>query len=271
MRFVRNKKKLMETRRIKFMKPFFAFAATFALLVSPRLAFAEDGYVFDVTARSTKNGKPLPAVVFKTVVCGPKARIEIPINKDEWKKGDYLLTTDSGRTFSLISPSRKTVTTYDEAIVRAQVEKENKGVSVGDPETRWANVGPDQRQYTRRYEIKFRQGLLSGTGTFDEQHDFTLAPAQASGPAYNPFVTYTLLELGSLLLKNPKFAAAGLSSVLPKGFVREALLTMKTKTKAFPFGGEKEETLVTISSSAPVATDISAVAFVLPADFRIIK
>ena len=253
------------------MKTMYLFAATIAALSLPRFAFAEAGFAFEVTMSGTKNGKTLPAIVFKTLISGPKARIEIPVSKDDWKKGDYLLTTDNGKTFTLVSPSRKTALIYDAPTVQALMEKENKGITVSDPETAWASVGQNQSQFTRRYEIKFRQGLLSGTGKIDEIHQFTIAPAEASGasgPTYNPMINYTLMELASLLLKNPKFAAQGLSSVLPKGFVQKAVLNIKTVTKAFPFGGEKEEVVTTLYSSSPMPTDVPAVAFLAPTDYK---
>lgn len=242
-------------------------ALSVALLFAPQ-AFAETGYTFEVTLNGTNNGKAQPTLVVKNTVSGLSGRVDIPVDRDDWKKGDYLLTRDGGQTFLLVSPKRKTVKTLTPTTLRALIENDTKGISVSKPTTHWETVGTNQERQTRGYEIRFRQGLISGKGTMDEKHDYTLASPGTDGPSFNPMVNYTLLELASLLLKNPEFTETNLYAALPKGFVLRAELNLKSIVRANIGGTQKEDGRTLLETSAPTPTEVSPALFTVPTDYK---
>jgi hypothetical protein len=179
-----------------------------------------------------------------------------------------LITTDGGKTFTLVSPGRKTLKAFTPTSLKADIEKENRGISVEDPAITYTTVSPGQERLDRSYKLSFRQGFITGRGTIAETHEYTLRPAETTGPSYNPFINFNLMEVAALLLKNRSFENRGIHSVLPKGFVSKAVIRLKMEMKASMMGERKEESSVTFDSSTPVAGDVAESTFTVPTDYK---
>ncbi|MDX1934386.1 MAG: hypothetical protein SFU56_17420 [Capsulimonadales bacterium] len=238
------------------------------MVLATATAVADPGFSFSVTMTGTNNGKAETPVIFKTIVSGSNGRVDIEVDKDDWKKGDYLVTTDGGTVFHHVSPKRKTVRRLDQAAVKAMMEKENKNLRIGTPTVSRTTPAPNREHLERNYTLSFREGLISGKGTIQEAHDYTRAEPGANVPTFNPMIRYLLMDVASLLLKDRQFESEGLASVLPKEFVTVADVRLTSEVSATLVGNKKQVSVVRLETSAITPEDIAPERFVVPAEFK---
>jgi hypothetical protein len=227
---------------------------------------APNGYTYDITVKSTdaKNKTTMGKMRVQTV--GPKARMEyLESSSKEAKIGDYLLTTDAGVSSANVSVATKIIEWTGYAKSFKEINKE-KALSGSDFKSAWVDSAPGEKTLTRSFNIVYKQLVFTQKIVVNENHRFTIAPADAVGPTFNALVTSVLMDISTYALKFPEVQKLGASGLVPAGFVTKATIDLKAKV-----GRGNEGALIEIETTTPVPATIDEKIFNLPEGFKIKK
>lgn len=242
------------------------FTAVLSLaLLSPgtRPAAAQvTGSQYEVTLSGKEDGKPITASVV-VLTSGPKARLVFGGDYAEYKTGDYLVTTDAGLTFTHVSAKSGVVRRVDAAGLRKEVDRQQKGVSVGEPKTTVTTPGAGRQQISRTYKINARKFLVTfGVNAADTFH-YVFEKAAADTPSYNPVINLLTIKYSTVLFKRDGVTTSALvGEAVPRGWVFQATLSSKLT------GSYKSNDTVTATASRPKAAPVTADTFTAPDESR---
>ncbi len=197
-----------------------------------------------------------PPLVFKASVAGKNGRVDVVQGDKQYKTGDYLLTSDGGETFWIVSVKKKEATRFTTEKLRKEGSKEKfnlSDISLSPPAASGAGeavggVVTNQFRTARDYRIVARELFFSVNIAVSETWDFQIARDAANLPSFNPVISLLALQNSAVLFKHDAFATGGYRNTVPKGFaLRVVAEGVSTE------GRKKEREVSVITCDTPVA------------------
>ncbi|MBC8138621.1 MAG: hypothetical protein H8F28_22305 [Fibrella sp.] len=245
-----------------------AFSAISLLGSESAFAQTQPGYVFQVTVRTeVEKKKSEQPLVFKASVAGNNGRVDVVQGDKQYKTGDYLLTSDGGETFWVISAKKKEATRFTPERLRKEISKEKfnlSDISLASPTStghRETIAGEQAEAYRSlsRFTISGRQLIWTFRVEIEEDWSFSMAENRASMPTFNPVVSFFAMTGSAILFKDATYATSGYKKAIPPGMPLKAVAVTTTKEKK-----KREVETTTLLCDAPVATPIDASQFAIP-------
>lgn len=245
-----------------------ALSVTFLCLTGDAFAQTQPGYTFAVTIRTEtekkRNEKPL---VFRASVAGKNGRVDVLQGDKQYQTGDYLLTSDGGETFWVVSAKKKEAMYFTPERLRREVGKEKfnlTDISLSPPAPsgqKDAVAGEPAETYRslRRYVISGRQLIWTFRVEVEEDWTFFMSTNRGNMPTFNPAVSFFAMTGNAVLFKDATYAASGYKTAVPAGMPLKAVAVATTKEKK-----KREVETTIIECGAPVAAAIESARFTLP-------
>lgn len=219
------------------------------------------GVGFDVTIRSL--GKKKPDQQARVWMVGERARIEFLTDSEDLKKGDYAITLDGGKSFSIVSVGKKTIERQDSAALQKEADSE-RDLDIKTATADWNLATPSSPTYSQNLAATVKQGIFRIPATMNILASYTLTPPGSSRPAYNPVVSLIVPGMTSLGLKNKAFRETkGPYSGLPTGFAERAELQVQIKSKLM---NDNQRLAIETAPAGPVTVPPDA--FTLPTGYK---
>ncbi|MBC7807558.1 MAG: hypothetical protein H7145_15585 [Akkermansiaceae bacterium] len=246
---------------------FAALSMVFLCTSGNAFAQTQPGSTFQVTVRSeTANKTSEPPLVFKASVSGKNGRVDVIRGDKQYKTGDYLLTSDGGETFWVVSVKKKEAMRFTPEKLHKEVGKEKfnlSDISLPPPAAsgqRESVAGESAESYRsfRKYTISGRELIWTFRVEIEEDWNFSLATNRAAMPPFNPVVSFFAMTGSAVLFKDVTYAASGYKAAVPPGMPLKAVAVVTTEKK------KREVETTTLQSDAPVAAAIEATQFAIP-------
>lgn len=254
-------------------------AASTALALAPQAAqsAASAGHVYvsrvDQAETDAQGKIKRSTVTARTSVLGDSVRVDIEQGRGDFKAGEYLLSTDGGRTVAIVSPRRKRYAVMELAELPAEVARELKGkvtleavqVAPGEREAGAPMLGfPTERlRLGRTARIKAKVLVFSTTVQLDETQEWWTS---ADAPVLPDLLGAFLRTASGALLLIDSAAATQFSVELgPAGhrlLLRWHQLLVSTEKEEVT----ASEVTIEVTELAPTAVDPAL--FTLPPNYK---